>query len=174
MRRHCIQSDHGNLLSRATAQPHQRAVHRYPSAQHGCRILVRNILRDLEGKVLMRSYMARITALRDGAVLIRAAVRIHRTGTVILLTDLAIRARQVGVDLGANPYAIPDLDGPDVVADADRAPDHLVSDAQRHGLLAPAARDGVHVGTAHAAGVDGDVHVVAFKGLEFELRGIAV
>jgi hypothetical protein len=110
--------------------------------------------------------------MRDGPVVVRAAVRVDGVRAVVLLPGPAVGARQVGVDLGAAADAVADLDVLDRGADAHGAPDDLVADDERHRLLAPAARDGVHVGAAHAACVDGDVDVVGAEGLERELRGV--
>ena len=115
--------------------------------------------------------MARVAALADGAVRVGRAVRVDLVGTVILLAGGARGARQVGVDLGADADAVADAHRRHLGPDAHRAPDDLVPDAQRQRhIAAPPARDGVHVGRAHAARLDGHVDVAVLERLELDLR----
>jgi len=118
----------------------------------------------------MRADMTRVATLSDRAILIRCAVRVDRVRAVVLLVRLAVVAGQVGLDLGAYTDAVADFDGRDIFADLDGLADDLVADAEwQRDIFAPAAGDGVDVGGADSAGVNGDVDVAVFEGLELEL-----
>lgn len=90
--------------------------------------------------------------------------------TIVLVVALALRALETGPDLGADTDTIALLDVLDGLADLDRLPDNLVAYADRGMGLAPAAGDGVDIGTADAAALNLDVDVVVAKDLGLELH----
>jgi len=76
---------------------------------------------------------------------------------------------QVGANLSTNTNAVADFDVLDLVTDLDRTADNLVADAERERCLAPSTGDGVNIGAANTAGVNGNVDVFILKRLELEL-----
>ena len=92
--------------------------------------------------------MARVSPLRESSIGIGCAVGINSIRAVVFLIGFAVFASQIGADLSTNTYAIPDLDGLDVLANLNRFADDFVSDADRHDSVAPAAIDCVNVRTA--------------------------
>ena len=95
--------------------------------------------------------------------------RVDHGGTIVLVLGLAEVALQTRLDLSADADAITLSDAADVLAHADCAADNLVADAEGSLEIAPAARHGVHIGAAHAAGINFDVDIVILKGLGLEL-----
>ena len=112
-----------------------------------------------------------VAALADGAVGVLGGKGVDGVGAVVLLVGLAVGAGQIGADLGADADAVAGLGRLDVGADLEHAADDFVADADGQGTVAPAAIDGVHVGAADAAAVDGDVDITRFERLEGELGG---
>jgi hypothetical protein len=111
--------------------------------------------------------VARITTLGNGAIGVLRAVCVDRVGAVVLLVGFAVVAREVGTNLGTNAGAVANLDVLDRGSDLDDLANDLVAYTERErDVLAPAAGDGVDVGSADTAGIDGDVNIVLFKLLE--------
>lgn len=138
---------------------------------HRRRNITLQLLRNRKHKLLMRPHMARPPALADRPIPIRRPVRVDAVRAVILLAGLAIRARHVALHLRADANTVALLAPLDLGPDLDRAADDLVAHAEWQGVVAPAAGEGVYVGAADAACVDGDVDVVVLEGLELELCG---
>ena len=131
--------------------------------------------------------MAGVTTLGDGSIWVWSAIGVDSLGAVVLLVGLAVVAGQVCTDLGTDTDTISDpcnvisildsvntsfvgsLDGLDVLADLDGAANDFVTNAERKGDLAPAASDGVDIGSADTTGVNGNVNVAVLKRLELEL-----
>jgi len=113
--------------------------------------------------------MRGIATLAEGAILVGCTVCVHSVRAVVLLVRLAVCASQVCLNLRTNTDAVADLDGFDCITDLHGLADHLVADAERKGCIAPAASDGVDVGRANTAHVNGDVDVTVLERLELEL-----
>lgn len=160
---------HGHLLPGADVGPHERRVRGDAGAEQRGRILRLELLRDAEGVVLVRADVRREAAVRRVSVRVPAVVRVHLGGAVVFVFALAQIALHAAVHLRAYAHAVALLDVLDVRPDFDGAPDDLVPDAQRAGVFAPAARDGVHVGAAYTARIDGNVNVVRAKWLDLQL-----
>lgn len=88
---------------------------------------------------------------------------------VILVVHLARLALQARADLRAHPDAISGLELLDVVSDARHGADDLMARNERELALAPALRERVHVGAAHAAMCDSELDIVRFEGLRLEV-----
>lgn len=88
---------------------------------------------------------------------------------IVLIVALALRALEARPDLRSDADAVADLDRLDGGPDFHGLADDLVADADGRGRVAPAARDGVHVGAADAAALDLDVDIVVTKLLGLEL-----
>jgi hypothetical protein len=111
-----------------------------------------------------QNFRRAISEARDGVY-----ARVDHGGTIVLVLGLAEVALQTRLDLSADADAVTLSDAADVLAHADCAADNLVADAEGALEIAPAARHGVHIGAAHAAGIDFDVDIVVLKGLGLEL-----
>lgn len=164
-------SDNSDLLSWPGAETHQRGVCGQTGAQHRRGECGLNVIRNLEGEVLVRAHVAGVTTLSHGAVAVLCAIGVDGVGAVVLLVGLAVVAGQVGLDLRSHADAVADLDRLHVLADLDGFTDDFVTNAEGHGGLAPAAADGVNVRRADTTSVDGNVNVAVFEGLEGELEG---
>ena len=120
---------------------------------------------------LMCSHMTGVPSLRDNSgVGPYGTVRILLMHTVRLIVVLALLALQAGVQLGAEAYALPRLDQRHLGTDTQSLANDLVANRQREVLVSPTAADGVHVGTADAAGLDLDLDVEIFEGLGDDLE----
>jgi hypothetical protein len=118
----------------------------------------------------MCSHVAGVPALRDdSSVRPYCAIGVHLVHAVGLIVVLALLAFQAGIQLSAETHALTGLDQRHFGPNTQRLTNDLVANSQREVLGAPAAGDGVHVGAAHAAGVDGDVDVAVAEGLERQL-----
>lgn len=85
---------------------------------------------------------------------------------VILVCGLALRALETRPDLGSDAHAVSLFDArADGLADLDSFANHLMADAEWPFVVTPAARDGVDIGTAHAAGLDLHVDIIVPKRL---------
>jgi len=72
--------------------------------------------------------------------------RTNHVRTVVLIIRLAVLALQAGRDLGADTYAVANLDASRaLVADLDSLADDFVTYAERHWGLSPAAVDGMDI-----------------------------
>ena len=89
---------------------------------------------------------------------------------VVFIARLADLALQASPDLGTDAHAISNLDRRGLRTDSDHPTDHLVSDTDGQVGLAPAASDGVDIAAAHAARLNGNVHVALAEGLWLELH----
>ena len=138
------------------------------STQHRCRNLTLQCIGNLESKVFMTSHMTTIPALRDSPILVRRSKRINSIGAVVLLVRLAVIARQICLDLRSYAHTIADFDSLDIFADLDGLADNLMTNTDGQWTFAPAAVDGVNIGSADTAAVDGNVDVAVFEGLELE------
>lgn len=119
----------------------------------------------------MGTDVAGVATLGNGAIVVLRAICVDRVGAVVLLVILAVVAREVGTDLGTDTGAIANLYVLDCGADLDNFADNLVAHAKRkRDVLAPAAGDGVDIGSAHTAGVDGNVNIVLLELLQRKLR----
>jgi hypothetical protein len=99
-----------------------------------------------------------------------SSVSVDLVGAVVLLVVFALVASQVGTDLSTNTGTVTDLNASDLVSDLDDLSDDLVSYAERkRDLLSPTTSDGVNIGSANTARVDGNVNVIFLKLLEGEL-----
>jgi hypothetical protein len=116
--------------------------------------------------------VARVTTLCNGTIVVLRAVGVYRVGAVVLLVGFAVVAREIGTDLGTNTGAVADLDILNSRADLDDLANDLVAYAERErDILAPAASDGVDVGSADTAGVNGNVNIVLLELFERKLCG---
>ena len=104
-----LHSKDGNLLARASLCANEGAKGSETGTHHRRGHFGRNVLRDGEGEVLMRTDMAGVATLRDGSVWVRSTVGIlnmsvliptheqskshtNLLGTVILVVTLALLA----------------------------------------------------------------------------------
>lgn len=87
---------------------------------------------------------------------------------------LAILACQIGADLCTDANTVSNLDVRDFRSYFYGATDNFVTDTNWQRDLAPAAGDGVHITATHSACIDGDINVMVFKGLKFELRSVSL
>lgn len=100
-----------------------------------------------------------------------STVCVDLVGAVVLLVRLAVVASQVGANLSTNTSAVANLNLGDLGADLDDLADNLVSYAERkRNVLSPSASDGVDVGCADTAGIDGNVNIVLLELLEGKLH----
>jgi len=67
-----------------------------------------NVVWNLEGEVLVRTHVARVTTLSNGAVWVWGTVCVDRIGAVVLLIGLAVVASQVSTDLSADTDTVSD------------------------------------------------------------------
>ena len=181
-------STNGNLLTRTATKTDQRRVGSQTSAQHRGSHLGREVVRNLEGEVLMGTNVTSISTLRDSAIFVLSTVcidpaspsvlpdardpkrrKILLVRTVVFLVSLAVIASQIGANLGANTNAIADLDILDSATNFHSASDDFVANAQRERDLAPSAGDGMNVRATDAASVDGNIDVVLLKLLQLKL-----
>jgi hypothetical protein len=91
-------------------------------------------------------------------------------GAVVFLVVLALGACKIGTNLSADTRAVTNLDLGDLGADLYDLSDNLVSNAEGKGdLLSPSSADGVDIGSANTASIDGDVDVMLLEFLEGQL-----
>lgn len=124
-----VQANDGNLLPRTTPQSDKRRVNCDTCAKHRCSQACINVIWDLEGEVLVSTHVARVAALRDGAIRVRCAVGVNHVGTVVLLIRFAIAARQVCLNLSTDTDAVANLDGLDILSNLDRLAHDFVANA---------------------------------------------
>lgn len=118
----------------------------------------------------MRPHVRRVPALRhDPGIGPDGTVGVDLLRAVRLVVVLALPAVKTRPRLGSDANALALLDQGHLGSDADRLADDLVADGEGELLLAPAARDGVHVARAHAAALDLDFDVVVPERLGVEL-----
>jgi hypothetical protein len=117
----------------------------------------------------MSSYMAGISALANGAVLIRRSICIYQVRTVVLLVSLAVVTGQVCPNLRANSNTITNFDSLHFGAYFDCLPNDLVTYTQRSRKFAPSSADGVNIRATYPASVDSNINIIVFERLEFEL-----
>jgi hypothetical protein len=86
------------------------------------------------------------------------------------LISFAVVASQICANLCADTNSIANFDVFDGLADLNCSSNYLVSNADWERDFTPAASDSVDIATANSAGVDGDVNVMIFEWLEFELE----
>jgi len=81
-------------------------------------------------------------------------------------------------DFGREPRnvrtSVADLAVGNLVTDLDDLANNLVANAKREGSVTPTASDGVKIGCANTASLDGNVDIVLFKLLELELALLEV
>lgn len=118
--------------------------------------------------------MRGVASLRDRAILVWSAERIHGIWAVIFLVGLAVVAGQVCLNLRTDTGTVTDFDGLHILSDLDDLSHDLMADADWKRAFTPASVDGVNVGTADAAAVNGDVDVTVFEWLELELPLLSV
>ena len=86
------------------------------------------------------------------------------------MVGLAVVTCKICANLGAYTGPVANLEVLDLGADLDDFADDLMAYAEREGnVVAPAAGDGVDIGRADTAGIDGDVDVVVFEFLKWQL-----
>jgi len=120
----------------------------------------------------MSADMAGVTTLRDGTVWVWGGICVDPVGAVVLLLCLAVTAGKVCSDLSTDTDAVADFDALYCWADLDSTAYDLVANTERQwDVLAPATCDGVDIGSADTAGVNGNVDIMVFKRLELELEG---
>ena len=112
---------------------------------HWCCYVTGDIVRDLEGKVLMCTDVAGVSTLCECAVLVLCAVGVDSGWAVVLLVCLAVVTGQIGLDLGTDTDTVSDLDGLDCVANLDSAADDLVAYAKRQRSVTPSSSDCVDI-----------------------------
>jgi hypothetical protein len=88
---------------------------------------------------------------------------------VVLVVALALLALQARPDLSSHTDTVSDLAAGHLIADLDSMADDLMANADRKRDFAPAAGDGVNVGSADTTTLDLDVDVVGAELLGFEL-----
>lgn len=93
----------------------------------------------------------------------------NKVGAVILVLAFANVTLEARPHLRANSDAVSLPNALDFLANIDGLADHLVAYTERALKLAPAARDGVYVGPAHAAAFDLGVDIVVLERLWLEL-----
>jgi hypothetical protein len=92
-------------------------------------------------------------------------------GAVVLLVGLAVVASQVGANLRANTNTVADLHLGDLGANLDNLANDLVSYAEgQRDILSPSSSDGVDVGSADTAGINGNVDIIILELLERKLE----
>jgi hypothetical protein len=109
--------------------------------------------------------------LRDSAVSVLSTVCVDLVWAVVLLVRLAVVAGKIGADLSTNTSAVTNLNLGDLGADLDNLADDLVSYAERQrNVLSPSTSDGVDVGSADTASINGNVDIVFLELLERKLE----
>jgi hypothetical protein len=99
-----------------------------------------------------------------------STICVDLVGAVVLLVGLAVVASQVGADLRTNTNTVTDLHLGDLGADLDDLANDLVAYAEgQRDVLSPSSGDGVDVGSADTAGINGYVDIVVLKLLEGKL-----
>jgi len=111
-----------------------------------------------------------ISSLGNGSIWIRRAIGIDGVGAIVLLISLAVLACQIGTNLRANTNPVSDLNILDGLSDLDRLANDFVADTDRQWDFTPTSSYGVDIRSAHTTGINGNVDVVVFEGLEFELQ----
>jgi len=105
--------------------------------------------------------------LCHSAVVVLRSVGVDRVGAVVLLIRLAVVAGQIGTNLRTNAGAVSNLELGDLGANFDDLANDLVSYAKRQrNVLSPSTGDGVDVGGANTASVNGNVDVILLEFLE--------
>jgi hypothetical protein len=79
----------------------------------------------------MCSYVARESALSDGAVRVLCAIGFNLVGAVVLLVGLAIVARKVGTNLSSNTNSVSNLNVLNLRTDLNGLANNLVAYAKR-------------------------------------------
>ncbi|KAI7197850.1 alcohol dehydrogenase [Hortaea werneckii] len=154
-------TQNGDLLAWTSTKSDEWAVHGKTSTHHGCGNRRRNALRDLESEVLVRSNVRGVATLREGAITVLCAESVDGIRAVVFLVGLAVGAGQVSLNLRTDTDTVTFLDGLHVLADPDSLANDLVADAERHRGVTPAAIDGVQVGSADTAALNGDIDIAA-------------
>ena len=121
-------TDNADLLARATAQSYERAVDCKTSAQHGRGNGSLDVVRDLEGEVLVCAHVRGVASLRNGTIFVWCAVGVYRVGAVVLLVRFAVVACEIGLDLCTNTNTVTDLDRLHIFANLDSLANHLERD----------------------------------------------
>jgi hypothetical protein len=115
--------------------------------------------------------MAGVATLCHSAIGVLRSICVNRVGAVVLLVRLAVVAGQIGTNLRTNTSAVANLELGDLGADLDDLSNDLVPYAERQrDVLSPATGDGVDVGGADTAGVNGNVNIMLLELLEGQLQ----
>lgn len=89
--------------------------------------------------------------------------------TVVLVGALALGTFQARPYLCADTHTVAYFDDGHVLANLDSLSDNLVAYAKGTLVIAPAARDGVHIGAAYTASLDLNINIPVAKGLGLQL-----
>lgn len=115
--------------------------------------------------------VAGVSTLRDSAVSVLSTVCVDLVWAVVLLVRLAVVAGKIGTNLSTNTSAVTNLNLGDLGADLDNLADDLVSYAERQrNVFSPSTSDGVDVGSADTASINGNVDIVFLELLERKLE----
>jgi hypothetical protein len=115
--------------------------------------------------------MAGVSTLCNCAVGVLSTICVDLVGAVVFLVVLALVASKIGTNLSTDSGAVSDLDSGDLVTNLDDLANNLVSYAERQRkFLSPSSSDGVDIGSANTASIDGNVNIVLLKLLERKLE----